>query len=195
MPRKTREKPEPVSTEPVTAEKEQPEKVELSKSASLAGDEMRYQWPPPRDPSLSYQNKTRNPVQSVITALPILMVVAGLYFYFHKESQQTHGVPVMEEAVELTGVFTGLSATSGRHYLWIEQGEGNQAVRIRPEQVDALEELDRGTPVELTMAPSVAGSKTYWALYVEQSGKTYFDLRDRGDLRGSGDSAPQGLQQ
>ena len=149
------------------------DKDNLSMQGSATDDEMRYQWPPPRDPNLSYQNKTRNPVQSVITALPVLMLVAGLYIYFQKESQQTHGTPVMEEAIELSGLFTGLSATSGRHYLWVEQGENSRPVRIRAEQVDALEGLDRGTAIDVTMAPSVAGSKTYWALSVEQSGKPY----------------------
>ncbi|MFK7859480.1 MAG: hypothetical protein AB8B64_11675 [Granulosicoccus sp.] len=138
----------------------------------------RYQWPPVRDPNLSYKTKTRNPVHAIITALPLIMVVAGLYFYYHGESQQSHSTPILAESVEKTGLFTGLSATSGRHYLWLEADGVAKGVRIKEEQVPLLESLIRDMPVLVRMAPSVHESTTYWAWYVEQSDNVFIDTQE-----------------
>lgn len=139
----------------------------------------RYQWPPARDPDMSYKNKTRNPVHAVITALPLIMLVAGLYIYYRGESQQAQNTPILAESIERTGVFTGLSATSGRHYLWLETQGVAKGVRVQAEQVASLDSLVRDKPVRVKMAPSVHASKTYWALYVEQSGQVFLDAQEQ----------------
>ncbi len=140
--------------------------------------EKHYQWPPVRDPDLNYKSKVRNPLHSIITALPLIMLVAGLYIYYRGESQQTHGAPIGSQSIELTGTFTGLSATSGRHYLWVEHDGAPKGVRIHAEQVAGLEALERGVEVAMKIAPSVDGSTTYWAWYVEQAGSLYLDAED-----------------
>ena len=137
-----------------------------------------YQWPPPRDPNMDYGQKTRSPVHALITALPLLMVIAGFTIYFRGESAQTHSLPIQAESIQLSGVFTGLSATSGRHYLWIEQAGITRAIRVREEQVSVLDDLVRGEVLEVKAAPSVHESTTYWALHVEQSGKNYLNESD-----------------
>jgi len=140
--------------------------------------EQRYQWPPVRDPNVSYKTGTRNPVHAILTALPILMLVAGLYIYYRGESRQSHSAPILAESVETSGTFTGLSATSGRHYLWLENDGVAKGVRIRTEQVPQLETLVRDMPVKLKIAPSVHESSTYWVWYVEQSGKVFLDAQE-----------------
>ena len=141
-------------------------------------NEKRYQWPPPRDPNLKYRDKSRNPVQSIITALPVLMLVAGLYLYYSGESQQANGLPIAAESVTLTGDFAGMSATSGRHYLWVQQTDEKRALRVTSEQASLLESLERGIPLLVKAAPHVQGSTTYWAWRVEQSGSVLIDDGD-----------------
>lgn len=143
-----------------------------------AGDRPAYQWPPVQDPDVSYKTRVRNPLQSIITALPLIMLVTGLYIYYRGESQQTQGAPIGAQSVEFTGTFTGLSATSGRHYLWVERDGVAKGVRIHEEQVATLEALERGVDIDMKIAPNVQGSTTYWAWYVEQSGALFLNAQD-----------------
>ena len=142
----------------------------------------RYDWPPPIAPEDAYVPKDRNPIHSVLTALPILMLVVGLYFYYQAESEQSQGAPIRVESVEAEGVFTGLSVVNsgsqGRHYLWFEQDGRARGVRVQPRQAQELGALTRGESIKLRMAPSVSGSTTYWAWYVEQSGKVFLDASE-----------------
>jgi len=134
----------------------------------------RYNWPPPPDPGDVYVPKERNPIHSILTALPIIMLVVGLYFYYDNESEQASNTPILAESVEAGGLFTGLSVVNsggeGRHYLWFENNGTARGVRIRSAQVEQLQVLVRNEPISLKIAPTVHASKTYWAWYVEQSG-------------------------
>lgn len=148
------------------------------KPAPTAEDQPKYQWPPPRDPNMDFKNKIRNPVQAIITALPLIMLAVGLYVYYRGESQQTHSAPIRAESVQMNGIFTGLSTTSGRHYLWIERDGVAKGLRIKEAQVALVEDLVRNAPIQLQVAPSVLGSTTYWAWRVEQSGQLFLDTHD-----------------
>lgn len=155
--------------------------TKLKGSAQLdteASPSQHYQWPPARDPNLDYKNKTRNPLHSIIVALPLIMLVTGLYIYYRGESRQTQSVPIQAESIESSAVFTGLSATRGRHYLWLDADGVAKGVRVQEGQVPQLETLVRDAPILVKMAPSVPGSTTYWAWYVEQNGKVFLDSQD-----------------
>lgn len=141
----------------------------------FSNGEKRYEWPPPRDPNLSYKEKSRHPVLSLITALPLIMLVAGLYYYYHVESEQTNNTPIEAESRELTASFAGLSETRGRHYLWVEFEGTSKGIRVREQQVPLLEAMTRGENVVVQMAPSITGSTTLWALRVEQAGRVFLD--------------------
>lgn len=140
----------------------------------------RYDWPPPEGTEDVYVPVQRNPIQSILSALPIIMLIAGLYIYYQGESEQSHSAPIRAESVEAQGVFTGLSVvksgfSGGRHYLWFEQDGKSRGVRIQAAQAHVLEALTRDAPLSIRMAPSVTGSNTLWAWYVEQSGIVYLD--------------------
>ena len=137
--------------------------------------EIRYEWPPPRDRNLNFKTKPRNPVQSIITALPVLMLVAGLFLYYRGESQQIKGEPIGSESITLVGTYTGMSATSGRHYLWLEQEGKPLGLRVTPEQAALTDSLERGISLSVQAAPRVHGSRTLWAWYIEQSGTVLVD--------------------
>lgn len=137
-----------------------------------------YQWPPQKDPDLSYRAKSRNPVHSIITALPVIMMVTGLYFYFKGEAQQTQSMPIRSESVDISGIFTGLSQTSGRHYLWLDVEGVAKGVRIKSDQLDALVSLVRDAQIDIKMAPTVHESRTFWVWHVEQSGKVFMDAAE-----------------
>lgn len=141
---------------------------------------MPYDWPPPLEPDVAYVPRQRNPIHSILTALPILMLIVGLYLHFQNESEQSHSAPIRAESVEAEGVFTGMSVvksgTAGRHYLWFEQDGKARGVRVQPDQAQELESLVRGELIQLSMAPSVSGSKVNWAWHVAQNGVVFLDL-------------------
>lgn len=134
--------------------------------------EARYSWPPPPDPNDVYVPKEKNPIHSVLTALPVIMLVVALYFYYQGETEQSEGVPILSESQQLSGIFTGFSVvksgSNGRHYLWIEDAGNTRGVRVQPEQVVQLQGLKKGTQTLLEAAPTVAGSRTLWAWRVQQ---------------------------
>lgn len=165
----TERKPSPT---PESDSKSQP-----SKKASLyeSTGEKRYQWPPVRDPNLSFESRTRNPVHAVVTALPLIMLAIGLFIYFYTESRQNQSAPLRAESIELSGTFTGMSETSGRHYLWVDIDGVAKGIRIQPHQLQLLESLVRGEAVQLQAAPRLSGSRTYWVLQVEQKERLYLE--------------------
>lgn len=158
-----------------TPEPNKPSDKHNSPATFESTGEQRYQWPPVRDPNLSFKLRSRNPVHAIVTALPFLMLAIGLYIYFKAESQQNQGAPIRAESIELTGTFTGLSATSGRHYLWIDRDGVAKGIRLQPHQLRPLESLVRGDKIQLLAAPRVSASTTYWALQIEQAGTLYID--------------------
>lgn len=142
----------------------------------------RYNWPPPVAPEDVYVPKQKNPIHSILTALPILMLVAGLYFHYQKESEQSDGAPIRAESVVLEGVFTGLSVVQsdslGRHYLWVDVSGSTRGVRIKPSQIQQLQNLERGEVVIMNVAPTVTGSRTFWAWHIEQKGSVFLDVEN-----------------
>ncbi len=140
----------------------------------------RYSWPPPADPNDVYVVKDKNPIHSILTALPVIMLVVGLYFYYQGESEQNQGVPIHSESQQVSGVFTGFSVvksgSKGRHYLWIEQAGKTRGIRFRPEQLSQLQALERGSDIQLDIAPTVPNSKTLWAWKVLQGEKIILEM-------------------
>lgn len=126
--------------------------------------------PPPPD---AYVAPAKSRIQSVLTALPVLMLVAGLYLFYRGESAQSHGAPIRAESVDVRGAFSGLSVVrsgaEGRHYLWFDDGTRARGARIRPVWREALEELSPGESISLDLAPTVPGSTTLWAWRVRTS--------------------------
>lgn len=169
------------SANPGAAKRPGPAKPSVVKLAT----KKRYDWPPPPDPDEVYVPRDRNPIHSILTALPILMLVVGLYFHFKGESEQSNSAPIRALSVEATGVFTGLSevnagitaGSKGRQYLWFDVEGRSRGVRVQPSQVAALQQLKRGEQIVVKMAPSVEGSTTLWAWYVEQSGTVALDAQ------------------
>ena len=150
------------------------------KSEVKVAEKKRYSWPPPVAPEDVYVPKEKNPIHSILTALPVIMLVVGLYFYYKGESEQNLGAPIQSESQEIEGVFTGLSVvksgSQGRHYLWIEEDGSTRGVRIRPDQVLLMEELERGVETQLSVAPTVSGSGTYWAWRITQADTVFLDM-------------------
>ena len=140
----------------------------------------RYSWPPPVAPEDVYVPKEKNPIHSILTALPVIMLVAGLYFYYQNESEQNLGTPIESESVNIDGVFTGMSVvksgSQGRHYLWINVNGSTRGVRIRPDQVSLVENLQRDVETKLSIAPTVSGSTTYWAWRVSQANTVFINM-------------------
>lgn len=118
-------------------------------------------------------------IHSVLTALPVIMLGAGLWYYYSGEQKQKNSPFILERSEQLQGEFVGLSVVGsgswGRDYLWVAttDGAGNQrkrSVRITSDEAQYLSlpefkeqvGLDKGDPVVLQASPTVEGSSVLW---------------------------------
>lgn len=134
-------------------------------------------WPDKKH--LSSENETplpkpgeKNRIHSVLTALPFLMLIIGLVFYFRGESAQNNGELILEQQIELVGKYKGLSKVSGigttKHFLWLVTNKGERGVRIKPAQMDQVQVLKAGDQIQLLAAPTVEGSKSVWVYSLQK---------------------------
>lgn len=146
---------------------------------------MRREWPD-RKQLASTQNiplpkpGEKNKIQSVLIALPFIMLIIGLFVYFRGESAQNNGEPVLSELISREGEFKSVSEVSGigtaKHYLWYTDGDKTRGARITFGQVGKLNELSKGDKLELELAPRVEGSSTLWAYRIAHNGNFIIDL-------------------
>ncbi len=126
-------------------------------------------------PPIPHVKKTRT--QAVLTALPVLMLMAGLSFYWFGERQQTQSEPILEAQENWQGLFDRITPrddkSTGKHFYWVRIGERTRPVRITYEQkVQLLKNaVDSGAPVELVVAPTVEGSNVMWLVSASSVGK------------------------
>ncbi len=133
------------------------------------------------DPAnLSMMDTRRSPVYSLVTLLPVLMLVAGLWVHFRTESVQSGGAPIAAATSVATGTLEGLSVVGngqGRHYLWFDDPErGRRGVRLGPAQARLLKtELSTGDELILDIAPTVEDSTVQWVWRVRRGDEVLLD--------------------
>lgn len=114
----------------------------------------------------------KNKIHSILTALPVLMLVVGLYYFYSGESAQNSGSPILDESIDADVVFDGMSVVrsggEGRHYLWYDDGTRRRGARIHARQVPAVASLRPGDRIAVRLAPTVSGSSVLWAWRVER---------------------------
>lgn len=131
--------------------------------------------------NLSLMDTRKSPIYSLVTLLPVLMLVAGLFIHYRTESVQSHGAPIRAESVTVDGTLDGLSVVSsggeGRHFLWFDEpGRGRRGARLSAAQARALHELvSPGDELELDLAPTVDGSPTLWLWRVRRDDEVLLD--------------------
>jgi len=117
----------------------------------------------------------KNPIESVITTLPIIMLLGGLAFYFLNERRQLHGEILLEQIEEISGRFSGISQQSDKpgaqRILWIKTPSRLRGGRVDYQQAQLLEELGEGDPLTVWAAPKVHGSKTLWVVKASTGGR------------------------
>lgn len=121
----------------------------------------------------------KNRIHSVLTALPALMLMIGLYYYYQSERAQLNGPLIIEEAVTLAGEYNGMSELrsggEGQHFLWLDTSARRRGVRVTGEQSWRLKQLENplnaGDVLSVTIAPTVSGSKTLWVVEVVRNGQ------------------------
>lgn len=116
-------------------------------------------------------------IHSVLTALPVLMLMIGLGYYFHTERLQRDGSPVLEESKLVQATVDGLSVIKsisankpGKHYFWFLVDGQRRGARISVAASELLQPLEKGDAVVIALAPMVAGSKNLWAYQVSRDG-------------------------
>ena len=118
----------------------------------------------------------KDKIQSVLTALPLLMLIIGVSYYYYSEGKQSEGVIIMEESRRVSGTVDGISkikaltGNGGKFFFWFESAGEKRGARVSEENADILKQLQSGDPVDVWLAPTVAGSKTMWAYQVQHNG-------------------------
>ena len=119
-------------------------------------------------PAFPKVKKTR--IQALLTALPVLMLLVGLYFHWRGEREQVTGSPINASQQTLVGHFDRITPrgekTTGKHFIWLRTEERTRPIRITYEQKQALlaKSYDEGDAVQLSAAPTVAGSNVLWLI-------------------------------
>ena len=107
-----------------------------------------------------------NPIHSVLTSLPVIMLLAGLGYYYSTESKQQNGELILSQSVEMRGHYRGTSAQSKRpgaqRMLWLQSDAGLRGYRVTADQVQALDGLEIEDEISLAAAPRVVDSKVLW---------------------------------
>jgi len=118
----------------------------------------------------------KDKIQSVLTALPLLMLIIGVSYYYYSEGKQSDGAMIMEESRQVTASVEGISkikaltGTGGKFFFWFETAGEKRGARVSQENAEILKELQIGDLVDIWLAPTVAGSKTMWAYQVQHEG-------------------------
>ena len=126
-----------------------------------------------------------NPIHSVLTSLPVIMLLAALGYYYFSENKQQTGSLILTKSVSYDGRYEGTSAQSSspgaQRIVWVRSAAGLRGFRISADQLPALQSLAEETPISVTAAPRVADSKVLWV---------YQLVTDQGDvlLSSAGDS-------
>ena len=105
------------------------------------------------------------------------MLCVGLYIYFKGESVQNSGTPILTEAEHRDVVFDGFSKVQygsgkGKYYFWY-QWEGQQKgarLQYRQRQLLETQALQEGEPLSISVAPTVADSRTLWLYAIKREG-------------------------
>lgn len=145
-------------------EHEPPERSVFSSKFDVKTDKIRERID--NAPPIPKVKKTRT--QSVLTALPVLMLMAGLLYHWHTERQQTLSKPIVAAQETWQGVFDRITPrddkVTGKHFYWVRIGERTRPVRVTYEQKVRLqaESVPPGSAVELIVAPTVEGSSVMW---------------------------------
>ena len=124
----------------------------------------------------------KNPIHSVLTALPVIMLVCGLWFYFAGEKKQRTGEPVLSEMIIVSGEFSGMSEQSkkpnAQRIVWVKTPERLRGGRVDQHQYGLLRDLQKDQQVQLWLAPRVAGSSLLWVIKAQAGGRVLFDLME-----------------
>lgn len=116
----------------------------------------------------------KNRIHSVLVALPVIMLVLGLFVYFRGESAQNNGTHLLDKLVYKEAQFKSVSEVSGfgkpKYYLWYNIDGSNKGARISFLQKSALGDLAAGDTLKLELAPTVEGSPTLWVYRVSHDG-------------------------
>jgi len=130
------------------------------------------QWPDKSQQASSYPGMftpdltKKDPFHSLVTALPVLMLLIGLAVWYVKDSAQHRGAPIAAESKQLTGEFNGVSkaqsASGAQYFMWLVQDGNKKTLRITRDQYQQHENREVGEAVTVTAAPTVSGSSILW---------------------------------
>ena len=117
----------------------------------------------------------KNPIESVITTLPVIMLLGGLAFYYFNERRQVGGQILLDQIEQIDGKFSGISAQGNKpesqRILWIKTPARLRGGRVDYRQAKQLDVLADGDPISVWAAPRVRGSKTLWVVKASSYGK------------------------
>ncbi len=134
-------------------------------------------WPDKSQQASSYPGmlspdlNKKDKIHSVVTALPVIMLVAGLIYWYANGKNQRMMPPIQAEAVTLAGTFDGVAkegnAGKEKYYFSLLQEGEPKSLRITSAQHEAFVDGAKGSAIEVIAAPTVSGASTLWVMSVE----------------------------
>ncbi|MCB1754734.1 MAG: hypothetical protein KDJ38_04385 [Gammaproteobacteria bacterium] len=116
---------------------------------------------------------------AILSALPAMMLIAGLVYYYKHESDEAGGALLQQQSQAINGAYKGISAVNpnsrDQYYLWITTAERDRGLRLLSSQLEPLANLQAGDRLLVQAAPRVEGSKTLWVYRVERDGSVLLD--------------------
>ena len=118
----------------------------------------------------------KNKIHSILTALPLLMVIIGVTYYTLGEKRQAESELVMTESSQHDVVVDGLSVLKsvtgkgGKYYFWFLLDGDKRGARVSEADSEYLEHLTTGQQVVVSLAPTVPGSHIKWLYQVHHEG-------------------------
>lgn len=122
----------------------------------------------------------KHPIETLVTTLPLVMLLAGLAFYFLNERRQVDGQIQYDQVQRFDGEYSGISQQSDKpdaqRIVWIQTPARLRGGRVDYQQAQQLKTLSSGDPISVWAAPKIAGSNTLWVVKVSSNGKPLFDI-------------------
>jgi hypothetical protein len=122
----------------------------------------------------------KHPIETLVTTLPLVMLLAGLAFYFLNERRQVDGQILFDQIQQFDGEYSGISQQSDKpdaqRIVWIQTPARLRGGRVDYQQAQQLKTLSNGDPISVWAAPKIAGSNTLWVVKVSSDGEPLFDI-------------------
>lgn len=101
-------------------------------------------------------------LHSLIVGIPIIVVLIAVGWYMKATDDAARQPLMLSQLQLLSGEYRGISGTERERFLWLSVDEKRKGVRITIDQEGVLRVLEKGSIVQLDVAPREGGASVLW---------------------------------